>query len=83
MTELTTKERELVAIGAAIGSNCVPCIEYHIPEAKKAGLSDAQIFAAIQIADTVKKVPAQKVIQTALELLEKDANNKLSKKELK
>ena len=83
MVELTTKERELVAIGAAIGSNCVPCIEYHIPEAKKAGLSDAQIFAAIQIADKVKTAPAQKVFQAALNLLEKDGNNKLSKKELK
>jgi 4-carboxymuconolactone decarboxylase len=83
MTELTTKERELVAIGAAIGSNCVPCIKYHISEAKKAGLSDTQIFVAIQIADTVKKVPAQKVIQVALGLLEKDGNNKLSRMGLK
>jgi 4-carboxymuconolactone decarboxylase len=83
MNKLTTKERELVAIGAAIGSNCVPCVEYHIPEAKKAGLSDTQIFIAIQIADKVKKVPAQKVFQAALHLLEKDGNNKLSGEKLK
>ena len=83
MNKLTTKERELVAIGAAIRSNCIPCVEYHIPEAKKTGLSDKQIFTAIQIADKVKKVPAQKVFKAALQLLEKDGNNKLSGEMLK
>jgi 4-carboxymuconolactone decarboxylase len=43
MKKLTNAERELVALGAAIASNCVPCIEYHIPEARKAGLDDQQI----------------------------------------
>jgi len=72
MNELTAREMELVAIGAAIGSNCVPCIEYHIPAAKREGLTNGQILAAIQIADSVKKVPSQKVYQSALELVEKD-----------
>lgn len=27
MEHLTTPDRELVALGAALGSNCVPCIE--------------------------------------------------------
>lgn len=31
MENLTNAERELVALDAALGSNCVPCIEYHIP----------------------------------------------------
>ncbi len=69
MEKLTFKERELVALGAAIGSNCVPCVEYHIPTAKKAGLSDDQINEAVKIAEMVKKVPADKVLATALELV--------------
>ena len=32
MNTLTPRDRELVAIGAAMGSNCVPCIEHHIPK---------------------------------------------------
>jgi 4-carboxymuconolactone decarboxylase len=68
MTELTTRERELVALGAALGSNCVPCIEYHVPEARKAGLTDQQISEAIQLADQVRQVPARKVLDTALGL---------------
>lgn len=67
---LTRRERELTAIGAAIASNCVPCIEYHIPLAQKVGLSDLQIREAIELADKVRKVPADKVLQTAHALLQ-------------
>lgn len=67
--DLTPKERELVAIGAAIGSNCAPCCEYHIPLARKAGLSDSQIAGAIKIADKVRQVPARKALDVALGLV--------------
>jgi len=70
MDELSQRERELTAIGAAIASNCVPCIEYHIPQARKAGLSDPQIREAVMLADKVRRVPAEKVLQTACALLE-------------
>lgn len=66
---LSLKERELTAVGAAIASNCVPCIEYHIPQARKAGLSDAEIREAVELADQVRQVPADKVLQTAFALL--------------
>jgi len=73
MDRLTHAERELVALGAALGSNCVPCIEYHIPEARKAGLSDRQISEAIHLADKVRQVPARKVLAAAMGVLP-DAN---------
>jgi 4-carboxymuconolactone decarboxylase len=69
MPNLSQSERELVALGAALGSNCVPCIEYHVPEARKAGLSDEQIHEAIRLADKVRQVPARKVLARALELV--------------
>jgi len=69
MNHLTPRERELVALGGALGSNCVPCIEHHIPEAKKAGLTDSEIAEAIRLADTVRQVPARKVLDAALRLL--------------
>ena len=70
MEHLETRERELVALGAAMGSNCVPCVEYHVPEARKAGLTDAQIGEAIRLADKIRQVPAAKVLETALTMLE-------------
>ena len=69
MKRLTTREKELVRIGAAMGSNCIACIEYHIPQARKAGLDDEQIRLAINIAKAVKKVPADMVYQAAVEKL--------------
>lgn len=71
-SRLAPSERELVALGAAMGSNCVPCIEYHVPKSRKAGLTDAQIREAIRLADEVRKVPAHKVLDTALQLLSDD-----------
>lgn len=69
MSDLNHRERELVALGAAIASNCVPCIEYHVPEARRSGLTTTQIRAAIRFADKVRQVPARKVLDAALGLL--------------
>jgi AhpD family alkylhydroperoxidase len=70
MNKLNDREERLVALGAAIASNCVPCVEYHIPEARKAGLSDGQIREAVKIADKVRRVPARAVLETALAKIE-------------
>ncbi len=70
MEQLTARDRELVALGAAMGSNCVPCIEYHIPQARSAGLTDSQIGEAVRVADTVRQVPAAKVLKAALTMVE-------------
>jgi len=74
VSELNNREQELVALGAAIASNCVPCIEYHIPEAGRAGLSNSQIKEAVQIADKVRRVPARMVMDTALARIEENPN---------
>jgi AhpD family alkylhydroperoxidase len=69
MNDLSFTERELVALGAALGSNCAPCIEHHISEARKAGVTDPQISEAIQLADRIRKVPAAKVLNAAFQML--------------
>ncbi len=65
MSTLNLRERELVALGAALASNCVPCIEFHVPAARKAGLTDAEIGEAIALADKIRQVPAGKVLDAA------------------
>jgi AhpD family alkylhydroperoxidase len=74
MNILNPRERELVAIGAALASNCVPCIEFHIQEARKAGLSDAEIAEAVEFADKIKGVPADKVLEAATRKLSTPGN---------
>lgn len=65
MSTLSPRDRELVALGAALASNCVPCIEFHVPAARKAGLSDADIAEALAVADRIRQVPAGKVLDAA------------------
>lgn len=54
MNELSPRDRALVGLGAALGSNCIPCVEHHIPAARHAGLDDDQIRAALNLADTIR-----------------------------
>lgn len=75
MHELSKRERSLVALGAAIASNCVPCVEYHIPGAKRAGLSDTEIDEALGIADKVRQVPARAVLEAARARIERIQND--------
>lgn len=65
MSDLTPRETSLVALSAALASNCVSCIEHHVPLARKNGLSDAEIAAAIELADRIRQVPARKVLEAA------------------
>lgn len=75
MDQLSLRERELVAIGAALGSNCIPCIELHIPTARQAGLTDAQISEAIELADKVRQVPARNALAAGRKALENPQSN--------
>jgi AhpD family alkylhydroperoxidase len=44
---LTTKTKELIAIGAAHVTRCPYCIEIHVNSAKRAGASDEEIAEAV------------------------------------
>jgi alkylhydroperoxidase/carboxymuconolactone decarboxylase family protein YurZ len=67
--KLTDREQLLVALGAAMGSNCVPCIESILPKARAAGIADGDLQEAVDLADVVRRKPARKVLETARELL--------------
>jgi 4-carboxymuconolactone decarboxylase len=70
MPRLSPRDRALVALGAAMGSNCVPCVEHHIPRGRKAGLSNSEISETIRLADQIRQVPARRVVEVALQLAE-------------
>ena len=50
---LSTKVKELIAIGAAHITRCPYCIEGHVKRAKKAGASDKEIAEAIYVGITM------------------------------
>ncbi|MBK9990140.1 MAG: sigma-70 family RNA polymerase sigma factor [Verrucomicrobia bacterium] len=56
---------EFVALGAAIGANCEPCLRFHTREAEKLGISKADIAKAIAMAAKVKETPAANILKLA------------------
>ena len=56
---------ELVAIGAAIASNCEPCFKHHFNEARKLGVSGEDMRRAVDMAQAVKESPARAVLDLA------------------
>lgn len=56
---------ELVAIGAAIASNCEPCFKFHFDAARKLGVSDADMLQAVELAQKIKESPARTVLDLA------------------
>jgi 4-carboxymuconolactone decarboxylase len=65
MESLNEREQLFVALGAAIGSNCVPCVETIVPKARAAGIEKWELRLALNVADYVRRRPAAKVLSTA------------------
>jgi AhpD family alkylhydroperoxidase len=63
---------ELVAIGAAIGSNCEPCFKFHYDKARKLGVSRDDMLQAVTMAQNVKAAPAKAVLELAHRYLKRD-----------
>jgi AhpD family alkylhydroperoxidase len=57
--------QELVAIGAAIASNCEPCFRFHFDKARKLGVSKDDMARAVATAKMVKESPARAVLEVA------------------
>jgi len=61
----------LVALGAAIASNCEPCFKFHYDQARKLGVTDADMRRAVDLAQRVKDAPARGVLDLAHRCLKK------------
>ena len=61
----TDAVKELVAVGAAIGSNCEPCFKHHYNEARKLGVSKDDMRLAVEMAQAVKNTPARSILELA------------------
>lgn len=60
---------ELVAVGAAIGAGCEPCLRHHVKEARALGVSEADLLAAVDLGRRVRDVPRQRILDLADRLL--------------
>ena len=54
------KTKEMIAIGASVTANCIPCIRYHFNKGREVGLTDVEIKVAIQVGKSVRTGAARK-----------------------
>jgi AhpD family alkylhydroperoxidase len=66
---LDTKTKELAAIAAAIGCNCIPCLKYHFEKGAAAGCTKEEIAEIVKLANMVKQTPAKEILKVADELV--------------
>ena len=66
----TSRERELVALGASVGANSHPLLQVHIAAALDAGLTLVQVEAALQMAEYVQERAAEMTAAKATHTLE-------------
>ncbi len=50
---LSKKTKELIGLACSMVLRCDDCIKYHLEESKKAGLSNAEIYEAMAIANLI------------------------------
>jgi AhpD family alkylhydroperoxidase len=68
-TEATEQVKALIALGAAIGASCEPCLQFHYDKARKLGISNETLREAPRIARKVKEASAKNISGLADRLL--------------
>ena len=63
------KTKELVAVGAAVAGNCIPCLDWHYKKCIELGIAKDEIKEAIELAKIVRNVPIKKISELAETLL--------------
>jgi AhpD family alkylhydroperoxidase len=53
------KIQELIAVGASVTANCVPCFKFHFANARKESATDDDIREAVRVGRMVRKGAAK------------------------
>ncbi len=67
------RTKRLIAVGASIGANCHPCVEYHITKALGQGIGESEIREAVDEAKAVRRGAAASMDKLVLKLMNKEA----------
>ncbi len=66
------RTKKLIAVGASVGANCHPCLEYHVGRALEACIDHSEIMAAVEVAKAVRGGATASMDKLALKLLGSD-----------
>jgi AhpD family alkylhydroperoxidase len=61
--------KKLIAVGASVGANCHPCLEYHVGNALESGVNREEIREAVEVGKAVRGGAAAGIDRLALKLL--------------
>ena len=67
---LSTKTKELIAVGISAATNCESCIQWHTEYAVKAGATPQEVLEALEVAMEIGGGRAVATARLALEVLE-------------
>ncbi|MDQ5985136.1 MAG: hypothetical protein CSYNP_00840 [Syntrophus sp. SKADARSKE-3] len=66
MEERITK---LIAVGASVGANCHPCLEYNVAKALEAGIDREEIMEAANVGKAIRSGAASSMDKLAFHLI--------------
>mgnify|MGYP003613812423 CR=1 FL=1 len=67
---LSTKMKELIALGIALSERCEPCIRLHVQKSLEAGATKEEIMEAASVAVLMRGGPAYTHLPMIIETLE-------------
>ena len=68
--KLGAKEKELIAVGIAVGLRCVPCIYAHTKSALSMGAAEEEILEAAAVAVTMSGGPGMAHVAEVMKAIE-------------
>lgn len=66
---MDTKMKELVFLGASVSAHCFPCFDYHLEQARKLGICEAEIQESIQAGFMVMNGAGDKMREKIIETI--------------
>ena len=67
---ITKKNKELIAIGISVVTNCESCMEWHIKQALDSGASQDEILEAVEVGMEMSGGPGTVAARFAMNVLE-------------
>ncbi len=67
---ITKKNKELIAIGISVVTNCESCMEWHIKQALDSGASQDEILEAVEVGIEMSGGPGTVAARFAMNVLE-------------
>jgi AhpD family alkylhydroperoxidase len=67
---LSRKQKELIALGIGVITNCESCMQWHMEQAVKAGATQREVVEALEVAIEMGVVPATVHARFAIEVMD-------------